>query len=68
MSVSRDTFAINIFTFPTLPLQETITYCFNYLFNLLGENGKLPIHISTWAPLFLLTIFILIGLVRVNEK
>ena len=47
---------------------SVVIYYFNYLFNLLGENGKLPIHISTWAPLFLLTIFILIGLVRVNEK
>ena len=47
---------------------SVVIYYFNYLFNLLGENGKLPIHISTWGPLFLLTIFILIGLVRIDEK
>jgi lipopolysaccharide export system permease protein len=47
---------------------SVVIYYFNYLFNLLGENGKLPIQVSTWAPLFLLSIFILIGLVRIDEK
>jgi|TARA_B110000027_G_C16116001_1_gene300116 lipopolysaccharide export system permease protein len=47
---------------------SVVIYYFNYLFNLLGENGKLPIQISTWAPLFLLSVFILIGLVRIDEK
>ena len=47
---------------------SVVIYYFNYLFNLLGENGKIPIKVSTWVPLFLLSIFILIGLVRINEK
>ena len=47
---------------------SVVIYYFNYLFNLLGENGKIPIQVSTWVPLFLLSIFILIGLVRINEK
>jgi len=34
----------------------------------LGENGKIPLMASTWLPLLLLMIFILIGLVRINEK
>ena len=47
---------------------SVVIYYFNYLFNLLGENGKIPLHISTWMPLFLLTIFITIGLIRIDEK
>ena len=49
-------------------LISVIIYYLNYLFNLLGENGKLPIFISIWGPLFILTIFISIGLIRLDEK
>ena len=38
------------------------------VFNLLGQNGKIPLQASIWLPLFMLMIFILIGLVRINEK
>ena len=47
---------------------SVLVYYFYYLFNLLGENEKIPIFISIWMPLILLTIFIFIGLVRINEK
>ena len=47
---------------------SVLVYYFYYLFNLLGENERIPILISIWMPLLLLTIFILIGLVRINEK
>ena len=47
---------------------SVIIYYFNFLFNLLGENGKIPVYISTLMPLFLLIVFIAIGLVRINEK
>ena len=47
---------------------SVIIYYFYYLFNVMGESGKIPLYISTWLPLFLLTIFIFIGLVRINEK
>ena len=47
---------------------SVVIYYFYYLFNLIGESGKIPIYISIWLPLFLLTIFITIGLVRINEK
>ena len=43
-------------------------YYFYYLFNLLGDTGKIPLVASIWLPLLMLTFFILIGLVRVNEK
>ena len=49
-------------------LISVIIYYLNYLFNLMGENGKLPIFISIWGPLFILTIFISIGLIRIDEK
>ncbi len=49
-------------------LISVIIYYLNYLFNLLGENGKLPIFISIWGPLFILTILISIGLIRLDEK
>ena len=49
-------------------LFSVLIYYFYYLFNLLGQNGKVPLLASTWLPLLLLMIFILIGLVRINEK
>jgi lipopolysaccharide export system permease protein len=49
-------------------LISVVIYYLNYLFNLMGENGKLPIFISIWGPLFILTIIISIGLIRLDEK
>jgi lipopolysaccharide export LptBFGC system permease protein LptF len=49
-------------------LISVIIYYLNYLFNLMGENGKLPIFISIWGPLFILTILISIGLIKLDEK
>ena len=43
-------------------------YYFYFLFNLLGENGKVPILISIWSPLIVFLLFIVIGLVRIDEK
>ena len=47
---------------------SVLIYYFYYLFNLLGITGKIPVLASVWLPFFLLTIFIVIGLVRINEK
>jgi lipopolysaccharide export system permease protein len=47
---------------------SVLIYYLYYLFNLMGLNGKVPLLISIWMPLLMLTIFILIGLVRINEK
>ena len=47
---------------------SVLIYYFYYLFNLLGITGKIPIFASIWLPFLLLTIFISIGLVRINEK
>ena len=48
-------------------LSVTIYYVY-FLFNLLGENGKIPILISIWSPLLIFSLFISISLVRINEK
>ena len=49
-------------------LSSVLIYYFYYLFNIMGENGKIPILTAVWLPLFILMIIISIGLVRVNEK
>ena len=48
-------------------LSVTIYYLY-FLFNLFGENAKIPIYLSTWLPLIMLIFLISIGLVRINEK
>jgi lipopolysaccharide export system permease protein len=47
---------------------SVLIYYLYYLFNLLGENGKIPLLLSTWFPLFILSIFVLMGLVKINDK
>jgi len=47
---------------------SVLIYYFYYLFNLLGETGKIPLLASVWLPFLLLTISVSIGLVRINEK
>jgi lipopolysaccharide export system permease protein len=48
-------------------LSVTIYYLY-FLFNLFGENAKIPVYLSTWLPLLMLIFLISIGLVRINEK
>jgi lipopolysaccharide export system permease protein len=36
--------------------------------NILGENGKLPLFLSVWFPIFVLIILSIIGLIKINEK
>ena len=43
-------------------------YYLNYIFNLMGKNERLPIFLSIWFPLFILSLFSIIGLVKINEK
>jgi|TARA_B110001452_G_scaffold123825_1_gene102696 lipopolysaccharide export system permease protein len=43
-------------------------YYMKFLFNILIVNGKFPNIFSIWFPLFLLFLFCLVGLVRINEK
>jgi lipopolysaccharide export system permease protein len=47
---------------------SVLIYYFYYLFNLLGETEKIPLLASVWLPLLIMGLFILISLVRINEK
>ena len=47
---------------------SVIIFYIKYFFNILGENGKIPIMLSIWFPLIILSIFCSIGLIRINEK
>jgi lipopolysaccharide export system permease protein len=49
-------------------LVSVIIYYLSYLFYLMGENGKIPIILSTYLPFMILLLIISIGLVRLNEK
>ena len=43
-------------------------YYMKFLFNILIVSGRFPTIFSIWFPLFLLFLFCLVGLVRINEK
>ena len=47
---------------------SVIIYYFYDLFSLLGENNTIPILVSVWLPLLILTFVVIIGLITVNEK
>ena len=47
---------------------SVMIYYFYYLFSLFGKSEKIPLYLSVWLPLFLLSIFTFIGLIRINEK
>jgi len=49
-------------------LFSVLIYYLSYMFTLLGQNEKIPLLVSIWLPLFMFIGFILIGLVRINEK
>jgi len=49
-------------------LLSVIIYYFYYLFNLFGENGKMPIIVSIYLPFVILLLVSLIGLINLNEK
>ena len=49
-------------------LFSVIVYYLSYLSYLMGENGKIPIILSTYLPFMILILFSLIGIVRLNEK
>ncbi len=49
-------------------LMSVIIYYINFIFNSLGNNGKIPAMASILIPLICLSIFSIIGLIRINEK
>lgn len=49
-------------------LLSVIVYYLSYLSYLMGENGKIPIILSTYLPIVILILITLIGTLRLNEK
>ncbi len=49
-------------------LFSVLIYYLGSFSNLLGENGRLPLTLSVWFPIFMLLSFSLIGIIRLNEK
>ena len=49
-------------------LMSVIIYYINFMFTSLGNNGKIPVVISIFLPILFISIFSIIGLIRVNEK
>lgn len=47
---------------------SVVIYYFNYIFNILGTKGKIPISLSVFFPMLILFLISIISLVRVNEK
>ncbi len=47
---------------------SVIIYYLGNFSNILGENGKLPLTLSVWFPIFVLIILSIIGLIKINEK
>ena len=57
-----------VYYFLTGILISVLVYYMNFLLNILIENQKIPLMFSAWITPFILTLFCLIGLVRINEK
>ena len=49
-------------------LLSVIIYYINFFFGTMGKNEKIPLLVSVWTPIITLTIFSLIGMIRINEK
>ncbi len=49
-------------------LLSVIIYYINFFFGTMGKNEKIPLLVSIWTPIITLTIFSLIGMIRINEK
>ncbi len=49
-------------------LMSVVIYYINFMFSSLGNNGKIPVITSIFMPILFISIFSIIGLIRVNEK
>ncbi len=49
-------------------LLSVLIYYVNFIFNSLGNNGKIPVYPSVFFPLLIISTLSLIGLVNINEK
>ena len=49
-------------------LFSVIIYYLYYFFNLLGTSERVPIIVASWLPIIILTLFCIMGIVKINEK
>tara|TARA_B110000881_G_C18393516_1_gene422278 strand:+ start:19 stop:222 length:204 start_codon:yes stop_codon:yes gene_type:complete len=49
-------------------LLSVLIYYINFFFVALGKNEQIPIMLSIWLPIIILSIISLIGTARLNEK
>jgi len=49
-------------------LMSVLIYYMNFVFNSLGNNGRIPIYLSIFFPILVISLISTIGLVRINEK
>ena len=49
-------------------LMSVIIYYIIFMFSSLGNNGKIPVLSAIFMPILFISIFAIIGLIRVNEK
>ena len=49
-------------------LASVVIYYLNFFFGALGKNEQIPIYLSVWLPIILLSILSLMGVIRLNEK
>ena len=49
-------------------LMSVIIFYINFIFNSLGNSGKIPIYLSVFFPLLIVSIISIIGLVNINDK
>ena len=47
---------------------SVLIYYISYIFNIMGANGKIPIILSIFFPLIIISIISTIGLININEK
>ena len=49
-------------------LLSVTIYYINYFFGIIGKNERIPLTIALWIPLVILSMFSLIGLIKIDEK
>jgi lipopolysaccharide export system permease protein len=49
-------------------LMSVLIYYMNFIFSSLGSNGRIPIILSIFFPMIIITFFSIIGLININEK
>ena len=49
-------------------LMSVLIYYMTFIFSSLGNNGKIPIYLSIFFPLMIISFITIIGLVNINDK